>query len=81
MAHIRTHGVEPPDAEEAFLDPRRLGAPAYSVGEEQRSGWIGATEAGRILFLITTRRRGETRIIAAREAPPAMKRRYRRRGK
>jgi hypothetical protein len=48
--HVREHGVPPIEAEEAHLDPSQLGAPAYKVGGEQRSGWIGSTNAGRVLF-------------------------------
>lgn len=67
--------------EEAYLDPRRLGTPAYNLAGEQRSGWIGGTETGRILFLVTLPRAGTVRIITAREASEAMKRRYRQRGR
>ena len=51
------------------------------MGREQRSGWIGATDAGRVLFLITVRRRKEVRVVTARDASTAAKRRYRQRGK
>lgn len=73
--------MEPDEAEQAFLDPGRLGAPAYNLGNERRSGWVGATDTGRILYLIAVRRQNKVRIITAREASPAMKRRYRQRGK
>jgi len=79
--HVQGHGVSPDEAEQAFLDPRRLGAAAYNAGPEKRAGWIGATDAGRILYLITASRRGMVRIITAREASPVMKRRFRQRGK
>jgi uncharacterized DUF497 family protein len=51
------------------------------VGDEQRSGWVGSTDAGRVLFLITVRRRGKVRVVTARDASNAAKRRYRQRGK
>ncbi|MBJ7608144.1 MAG: BrnT family toxin [Candidatus Dormibacteraeota bacterium] len=73
--HIREHGVEPGEAEQAYLDPHRLGSDAYNLGPERRSGWIGATDAGRVLFLITVRRGGQVRIVTARDASPTMKRR------
>ena len=79
--HVREHGVEPDEAEQAFADPGRLGAPAYNVGGERRVGSVGATDAGRVLYLIAVWRQERVRIITARDASAAMKRRYRQRGK
>jgi uncharacterized DUF497 family protein len=77
-AHIARHGVRP---EEALTDPRRLVLKTRSQRGEERWAALGATEGGRILFALFTRRRGRVRVITARDATPGEKRRYRRRGK
>ena len=77
-AHVRRHGVEPFEAEEALLDPRRLRRAAYQVDTEQRRAYIGSTAAGRVLVVIVTRRRGRLRVISAFPAGTE-ERRYRRR--
>jgi uncharacterized DUF497 family protein len=76
--HIARHGVRP---EEALTDPRRLVLKTRSQRGEERWAALGATEGGRILFALFTRRRGRVRVITARDATPGEKRRYRRRGK
>jgi uncharacterized protein len=76
--HIGRHGLAPQDAEEALLDPYRLGAGAYNVGGERRSAVIGATEDGRILFVVYTWRDRKVRVVTARDADLAQRRRYRR---
>ena len=53
-AHIARHGVRP---EEALTDPRRLVFRIRSQRGEERWAALGATEAGRILFVVFTRRR------------------------
>jgi uncharacterized DUF497 family protein len=77
-AHIARHGVRP---EEALANPRRLVLRIRSQRGEERWAALGATEAGRILFVVFTRRRGRVRAITARDATPEEKRRYRKRGK
>ena len=67
--------------EEALTDPRRLVFRIRSQRGEERWAALGATEAGRILFVVFTRRRGRVRAITARDATPEEKRRYRKRGK
>lgn len=79
--HIAEHGLDPEDLEEAVLDPRRVGVSAYDVAGEERRGLIGATGAGRILFVVVTRRAGLIRVVTAYDANEQQKRRYRRRGK
>ena len=79
IAHISRHGVELWEAEEALLDPGRIGTPARNVGRETRRAALGATEAGRVLFVVYTRRRGKVRVVTARDAEDREKRRYRRR--
>jgi uncharacterized DUF497 family protein len=76
--HIDRHGVTPEEAEEALLDPRRVGAAAYSAAREPRSAVIGATQDGRVLFVVYTWRGGKVRIVTARDADRAQRRRYRR---
>jgi uncharacterized DUF497 family protein len=73
------HAISVDEAEEAYLDVHRQTLAAYRVPGEQRHGLIGATAAGRVLVLIYTRRQGAIRIITARDADTAEKRRYRRR--
>ncbi len=77
-AHIARHGVRP---EEALANPRRLVLRIRSQAGEERWAALGATEAGRILFVVFTRRRGRVRVITARDATLGEKRRYRKRGK
>ncbi len=79
IEHIARHGVEPWEAEESLLDPNRIGTPVYSVGRETRRAVLGATEAGRVLFLVFTRRSGRVRVVTARDAEIREKRRYRKR--
>ncbi len=77
--HVGRHGVEPFEAEEALEDPDRVGVAAYNVRGETRWATLGATEDGRILFVVFIRRRGGIRVATARDAEPREKRRYRRR--
>lgn len=79
--HVRVHGIEPEEAEEALLDPRALGVGAYTARGERRQGALGSTESGRVLVVIFTERRGRPRVITARDASVTEKRRYHRRGK
>lgn len=79
IEHVARHRVEPWEAEDALLDPGRLGTPAYRVGRETRRAALGATESGRILFVVFTSRERRVRVITARDAETKEKRRYRRR--
>ena len=79
IEHIARHGVEPWEVEEALLGPYVVGTDAYSVRGETRWGALGATDAGRILAVVFTRRHGKVRPITARDAEDKEKRRYRRR--
>jgi uncharacterized protein len=72
---------DPEEVEEAVLDPKRIGTPAYNVGTERRWALLGATEAGAILFVIYTLREKRIRVVTVREATPEEQRRYRQRGK
>ena len=76
--HLDRHGVNLPEAEEALSDPRRVGAGAYNMEAERRSAVIGATQDERILFVVYTWRQGKLRVVTARDADLAQRRRYRR---
>jgi uncharacterized DUF497 family protein len=78
-AHVARHGVR---REEALTDPRRLVLRIRSQRGAERWAALGATRrAGRVLFVVFTRRRGRVRAITARDATPEEKRRHRKRGK
>ena len=81
LGHVDRHGVEPDEAEQAILDPDRVSASAYNVAGERRWALIGATEGGRLLFVVYTRRGSLIRVVSARGATDQNKRQYRRRGK
>ena len=76
--HVLAHGVEPAEVEEALLDPEGFGADAYDVPGERREALVGATEEGRILFVVYAIRGEKVRPITARDAGETQKRRYRR---
>ncbi len=79
IEHVARHGVEPWEVEDAILDPGRVGASARNAPEERRFAVVGATEPGRLLFVVFTRREERIRVITARDAEDSEKRRYRRR--
>jgi uncharacterized protein len=74
--HILGHGVAPFEVEEALLDPQGLRADAHNAPGERRFAFIGATEDGRVLFVVYAERNGKVRPITARDASAAQKRRY-----
>lgn len=62
--HIARHGVEPREAQEVILnDPIDLGLEL--VGGEERDLSLGATNAGRILLVVTTWRGERVRVVTA----------------
>lgn len=75
--HIARHGISTEEAEEALLDRRRIGVAGYNLAGERRWAVIGATESSRILFVVFTRRGGLVRVVSARDATGANRRRYR----
>jgi uncharacterized DUF497 family protein len=79
VGDVGRHGITPDDAEDALLDPDRVGAPAYWAGGERRSAFIGSTEGGRTLLVVTTSRRRRVRVVTAREASDQERRHHRRR--
>lgn len=79
IGHLARHGVERWEAEEALLDPGRIGNAAYNVRGETRWAALGATEAGRrVLFVVFTWRRGRIWVVTARDTEAKEKCRYRR---
>jgi uncharacterized protein len=76
VGHIAEHQVLP---EEVFADRHRFGVDAYNTPTERRWGVVGATEDGRVLFVVFTRRGSAIRVLQARDADPEFRRRYRRR--
>jgi uncharacterized protein len=78
VGHLARHGVTLEEAEEALVDPRRIGASAYNVAGERRWAIIGSAEDGRVLFVVFTRRDRRIRVITARDAIQSEWRRYRR---
>lgn len=81
VQHIGRHRIEPEEVEEALLDAARIGVGGYNGGSESRSAYIGATDAGRILFVVTTRRNRRIRVVTARDASARNRRQYRRGGR
>ncbi|MGH3090212.1 MAG: BrnT family toxin [Rubrobacteraceae bacterium] len=75
--HIARHGIEVFEVEEALEDPGWFGVQAYDVPGESRRAMVGATSAGRILFVVYTMRGDKVRPITARDADDNDKRRYR----
>lgn len=76
--HVRRHGVEPLEAEDALRDPDALAVEASNSGNEQRWATLGETENGRLLFVVFTRRRKKFRVITARPPKQREAQRYRR---
>ena len=74
--HIARHNVRPEEVEEALADPRRIGTAAYDSVNERRWAVLGATDDRRVLFIVFTNRRGKLRVVAARDATLAQRRRY-----
>jgi uncharacterized protein len=65
--HIAKHLVTPSEVEEA-LNADTLELAAYDVGGEERQEELGMTDAGRILFVVTTIRAGWLRVVTAFDA-------------
>ena len=78
IEHVLAHGISPEEAEEAYSDPARKPAAAYtSASGEPRRAYYGATLTDRLLYVVFTVRGGAVRIFAAREAQAEERRRYR----
>jgi uncharacterized DUF497 family protein len=75
--HVAEHGIEPEEVEKALKDPKSIGAAANNTAGERRWAVLGATEAGRVFLVVFARRGALVRLITARDANRAQKRRYR----
>jgi hypothetical protein len=64
IAHIAAHGVLPQEAEEVIANnPLDL---SYEMQDgEPRFRQVGETSSGRVLLVVSTERRGVTRVITA----------------
>jgi uncharacterized DUF497 family protein len=80
VEHVGRHRVTPDEAEDALLDPGRIGGGAGGRQDERRWAYLGATGAGRVLLVVTTRRRRRVRVVTARDTSERERRRYRRQG-
>ena len=76
--HIGAHSATPTEAEDALLDPGRVGGLAHSTATERRRTVVGATTGGRILYVVYTVTDDGYRIITAYDANDRQKRQYRR---
>jgi hypothetical protein len=76
--HILRHRVDTDEAEDVFEDHHRVVQPTRKAGEP-RFVVTGQTRDGRLLAVVYTRRRSTIRVITARDANEAERRRYRRR--
>ena len=76
---VWNHEIDEDEVEEAFADPARLQTAARNRPGERRWALIGATEQGRVIFVVYTRpRAGRIRVVTAYEAGEREHRRYRR---
>jgi uncharacterized protein len=75
--NLEKHGLSFEEASTAFGDPlqRNMPDPLHS-DDEDRSVLMGMTSAGRLAVVVNTERDGTTRLITARIATPAERRRY-----
>ncbi|WP_293912394.1 BrnT family toxin [Deinococcus sp.] len=78
LEHIARHDVDDLEAEDALMDEDGRELSKIVVGRETRFAYLGRTEAGRLLAVITTIRNGKIRIVTARDADDREKRMYRR---
>jgi uncharacterized protein len=73
--HIAKHGITADEAEQVVLnDPIDL--TMQLRGGEERTPQIGETDAGRILVVITTWRKGLIRVVTAFPAKSALRKFY-----
>ena len=74
--NVQEHGIRFEQAREAFLDPLARYEDA-SPAEEARQACIGITTDYRLLYVVHVIREGDVvRLISARVAEPAERRRY-----
>jgi len=75
--HVRRHGVEPSEAEEAMADVAQVPLGHRWIGGELRGSIIGKTTANRIIQAIYTMRADRYRVVTAWPANRTHRRRYR----
>lgn len=74
-AHVARHGVSPDEVEQVILgNPIEYGV-EHRKGE-LRLSFVGATESGRLLFVVVTKRGNAIRVVTAYPAQPKMKSLY-----
>lgn len=79
--HIRAHGIEPREVEEAVFDPAALALRTRGA-REPRYVVLGRTQVGRYLLVVLQPAGGKrSYVITARDMTDGERRRYRRRGK
>ncbi|MBA2691634.1 MAG: BrnT family toxin [Rubrobacter sp.] len=76
MGKLLWHGVGREEVEQALKDFEGKVAGAYNKEGERREAWLGASDEGRILFVVYTHRGERLRPITFRGANDAEKRRY-----
>jgi uncharacterized protein len=74
--HVARHNLDPEDAEDAVLDPRRVRTDAYNVPFEKRQAIIGMTERGEIIKVVYTKRGDKFRVVTATPATASERKRY-----
>jgi len=75
LRKIRAHRIKREEAEEALLnDP--IAIYEQDVGGERRFVYYGEANAGRLLAIIVTERRGRIRIVTAYDLDAGQKRDY-----
>ena len=67
LEHIARHKIEPDEVEEAVNDPAAIPAETIYRGADgqRRFGLIGASEEGRVLFVVLEHRRDSLRVVTA----------------
>jgi uncharacterized protein len=75
-SHIARHNVVPTEAEQAVTDFERAAMVAYDTEAEERFAFVGATDTGRLLYVVLTARGDRARVVTARDAHRSERRRY-----
>lgn len=74
--HVRRHAVEPFEAEAAWHDRGATVLETRRIRGERRQVIVGRAPDGRILLVVVTPRSGHLRVVTARAAEVAERRRY-----
>ena len=74
--HIRRHGIEPIECEQALTDPQGIDWPTDRQRGEMRAGIIGVTAEGRLIRVVFTLRRERIRAVTAWPATARQRRAY-----